>query len=450
MTTPVEDRAARARYRSWGRYPATVERGTELDGPALPSNVLGVAAVLPFGNGRSYGDSCLNPGGTLLDTRRLNRILSLDTKTGRLEAEAGCTLADIIAHAVPTGWFVPVTPGTRFVTLGGAIANDVHGKNHHVRGTFGCHVIGFELVRSSGERLRCNRNENVYLYRATIGGLGLTGLVTRATIQLIPVKGSMIDQEIIRFGRLDEYEALNAESDARFEYSVAWIDQMATGANLGRGLFIRGNHSDEPDRRPFRLGGPKLSVPITPPVSVIARPTLAAFNALYWRQVKPGLTKKRVRLEPFFYPLDAIRGWNRLYGPRGLLQHQSVVPMDAGGNGGMAVIRRLIEESQKAGAGSFLTVLKSFGPAQSPALMSFPRKGLTLTLDYANGGAHVLRLMDRLDTIVVEAGGAINPSKDARMSPATFDASFPTWRDAVAAHDPAFSSAFWRRVTAGM
>lgn len=433
------------RYRSWGLRPATSEQAHVLRSPTVPQDLVRAGSVLAFGNGRSYGDTCLNQGGTLLDTRALDRILSFDRKTGLIEVEGGVTLARIIAAAVPRGWFLPVTPGTRFVTVGGAIANDVHGKNHHRRGTFGTHVVSFELVRSSGERLICTPAENGYLYRATIGGLGLTGLVTRATVQLIPVASGLIDQEIVRFGRLEDFPALAEESDARFEYAVAWIDQLATGPNLGRGLLIRGNHAPGDGGRRFALSRQRLAVPVTPPLSVIGPATLTAFNALYWRQVKPGATGRTIRLEPFFYPLDAIGGWNRLYGPRGLLQHQSVVPLDSG----IRIVRDLIEESQRAGAASFLTVLKRFGVSRSPGLLSFPRPGLTLTLDYAHRGPPTLALLDRLDRIVVEAGGAINPSKDARMSPNTFEASFPNWREAVAAHDPAFSSLFWRRVTGG-
>lgn len=433
----------RERYRSWGRFPSTRERGVELERDALPAPQDPAEVMLPFGNGRSYGDSCLNTGGILLDTRRLCRILSVDRATGLLEAEPGVTLGEAIAHAMPLGWFVPVTPGTRFATLGGALANDVHGKNHHVRGTFGRHVASFELLRSDGSRLHCSPVENRALYSATIGGLGLTGLVTRLRLQLMPVAGPLIDQEIVRFDSLDEYTALASESDRSHEYSVAWIDQLSGGRALGRGLFIRGNHAVNGDKRPFTLAGQRLVVPATPPVSLIARPTLKAFNALYWRQVGKGTTRRRVRLEPFFYPLDAIGGWNRLYGPRGLVQHQSVVPRD----GGIEVVGELIRESQRAGIGSFLTVLKSFGDLPSPGLLSFPRPGLTLTLDYANSGERLLGLLDRLDAIVIAAGGAINPSKDARMSPDTFRASFPRWGELEAARDPAFSSSFWRRVT---
>ena len=428
-------------YQSWGRYPAEPQRAVR---PARAELKGAGHNVLPFGNGLSYGDSCLNGTGSLLDTARLDRIVSFDAATGRLRAEAGVTLARILAHAMPQGWFLPVTPGTKHVTLGGAIANDVHGKNHHRRGTFGRHVVSLDLVRSTGERLTCTPADNAPLFAATIGGLGLTGLIAEAEISLIPITSGLIDQETIRFGRLAEFLALAEHSDRGFEYSVAWIDQLARGPDLGRGLFIRGNHASAGSLTPPPMS-PRLTVPFAPPVSMISRPTLSAFNALYWRQQKMGLKASRVGTDPFFYPLDKIGAWNRLYGPRGLLQHQCALPMSAG----LDAVAEMLRASQQAGEASFLTVLKVFGDVPSPGLMSFPRPGLTLTLDYANSGASTLKLLDRLDEIVLSAGGAINPYKDARMSPRAFEASFPRWRELEAHRDPAFSSTFWRRVTRG-
>lgn len=430
-----------ARYQSWGRYPSEPQRAVR---PACAELAGTGRSILAFGNGLSYGDSCLNGAGTLLDTGSLDRILSFDAATGRLRAEAGVTLARILEHAMPQGWFLPVTPGTKHVTLGGAIANDVHGKNHHRRGTFGRHVLAFDLVRSTGERMSCSPSADTSLFSATIGGLGLTGLIAEAEIALSPIKSGLIDQETIRFGRLSEFLELAAESDRGFEYSVAWIDQLARGADLGRGLFIRGNHASEGPLAPPPLT-PRLTVPFAPPVSVINRPTLTAFNALYWRQQRMGLKATRVPVDPFFYPLDKIGAWNRLYGPRGLLQHQCALPMSAG----LDAVAEMLRESQRAGEASFLTVLKVFGDMPSPGLLSFPRPGLTLTLDYANSGASTLRLLERLDEIVIAAGGAINPYKDARMSPRAFAASFPRWRELEAHRDPAFCSTFWRRVTRG-
>jgi FAD/FMN-containing dehydrogenase len=432
-----------ADYTSWGRLPGQphTARGLVNRAAALP---LGAGdRALPFGNGRSYGDSC-HSAGVLLDTRALNAIMAFDTATGVLSCEPGLLLSDLFRVIIPAGWFVPVTPGTQFVTIGGAIANDVHGKNHHSKGTFGRHVRRFELLRSDGSRRVCSPTDHADLFGATIGGLGLTGLITWAEIQLIPIKSSLIDQEILPFGRLDEFLDLARQSDAGFDYSVAWIDSLSTGTNLGRGLFIRGNHASDPGPLVAAPGKARLGVPLTPPVPLINRLTLTGFNALYWRQTMGRPKRARIPYTPFFYPLDAISGWNKLYGPKGLMQHQSVVPMA----NGIAVVRGLIERTQRARIGSFLTVLKVFGDVPSPGLLSFPQPGLTLTLDFPNAGLEVLRLLDDLDEATVAAGGRVNPYKDARMSPATFAASFPNHRALTPFIDPAFSSRFWTRVTA--
>jgi FAD/FMN-containing dehydrogenase len=430
------------RYQSWGRYPRIAQQARVMAADDAGLGLTVGERVLAFGNGRSYGDSCLTDG-ILLDTAKRNRIVAFDPKTGVVRCEAGVLLCDLTARTVPAGWFVAVTPGTQFVTIGGAIANDVHGKNHHVRGTFGRHVRAFELLRSDGSRRVCTATDNGALYAATIGGMGLTGLITWADIQLIPVASAAIDQTVTPFGTLAEFVHLAGAADASHEYSVAWIDSLARGADLGRGLFIKGNHAaGDGTAVSSAAGALRLSVPFDLPVPLIGKTTLTAFNALYRRQTFGAERSKRVGFRSFFYPLDAIGRWNRLYGPRGLLQHQSVVPVA----GGIAVVADLLARSQRAGLGSFLTVLKVFGDRPSPGLMSFPQPGLTLTLDFANGGPAVFALLDELDAVVVAAGGRINPYKDARMSPATFAASFPQ-ADAFAAHiDPAFGSLFWSRV----
>jgi FAD/FMN-containing dehydrogenase len=433
---------AQSRYQSWGRYPKAAQSARVIAGTAGGLAIVPGERVLPFGNGRSYGDSCLT-GGTLIDTARLNKILSFDGASGVIRCEAGVLLCDVIARALPAGWFVPVTPGTQFVTVGGAIANDVHGKNHHVRGTFGCHVGAFELLRSDGSRQVCTKSANAELYGATIGGLGLTGLITWADIQLIPVTSRSIDQTVTPFGNLQEFMQLATVSDTTHEYSVAWIDSLASGASLGRGLFIKGNHAEGDGQINAAAKQPWLAVPFDPPVPVIGKATLKAFNGLYRRQTLGREKSSRADYLPFFYPLDRIGGWNRLYGPRGLLQHQSVVPLA----GGIDVVGDLLARSQRAGLGSFLTVLKVFGGKPSPGLMSFPKPGLTLTLDFANTGEAVFKLLDELDAVVVAAGGRINPYKDARMSPAAFAASFPHHRALQPHMDPAFQSRFWSRVT---
>jgi FAD/FMN-containing dehydrogenase len=430
------------RYQPWGRYPKVPQTARVIAGVEAGLGLAAGERVLAFGNGRSYGDSCLTAG-TLLDTARMNRVISFDVNSGVVCCEAGLLLCDLTSRVLPAGWFVAVTPGTQFVTVGGAIANDIHGKNHHVRGTFGSHVRAFELLRSDGSRRTCSAGENPGLFAATIGGLGLTGLITWAELQLMPVASSHIDQTVTPFANLAGFMELSRAADTSHEYSVAWIDSLAAGRDLGRGLFIKGNHAAADGAMAAAAARARLSVPFDPPLPLIGKATLRAFNALYRRQTGGREKSARVGYQPFFYPLDRIGAWNRLYGPRGLLQHQSVVPLD----GGIEVMADLLACSQRANLGSFLTVLKVFGNKPSPGLMSFPKPGLTLTLDFANSGPAVFTLLDDLDRVVVTAGGRINPYKDARMSRATFAASFPQ-APALKPHiDPAFQSLFWSRVT---
>lgn len=398
---------------------------------------------MPYGNGRSYGDSCLNDGGILLDCRGLDRVIAFDPGTGIAKCEAGVLLSQLLELAVPHGWFLPVTPGTKFVTVGGAIANDVHGKNHHRRGTFGCHVRAFELLRSDGERRVCAPNENAQWFRATIGGLGLTGVITWAELQLMPISSDQIDEETIRFGSLDEFVDLARESDATNEYSVAWVDSLAAGDRLGRGLFIRGSHAMGSRATLNARTRSDLCVPFVPPMALINRASLRIFNALYYRKQLRARRRRLVHYEPFFYPLDRIAAWNRMYGPGGLLQHQSVIPHA----GGVDVVREMLERTVKAGFGSFLTVLKMFGNVASPGLLSFPRPGLTLTLDFPIKGAATFQLLDELDVLTRAANGVVYPAKDGRMRAASFQAFFPQWREFLPFVDRNFSSSFWRRVT---
>ncbi len=433
------------RYRSWGGYPPSSQGARLLtDRHAKLPVEPGGGPYLPFGNGRSYGDSCLIDGGVLLDCRGLDQIISFDSERGVITCEAGILLAELLELIVPEGWFLPVLPGTKFVTVGGAIANDVHGKNHHKRGTFGSHVRAFELLRSDGARLLCSPETNTPWLRATIGGLGLTGVVTWAELQLMPIKSDRIEEEVIRFGSLHEFVALAQQSDAGHEYSVAWIDSLAEGAMFGRGLLIRGNHEVLPSATLRAKSGPRVQVPFTPPVPLINRATLKLFNTLYYRRQLASRRRRLTHYELFFFPLDRISAWNRLYGPDGLLQHQSVIPFADG----IDVIREMLERALSAGLGSFLTVLKMFGTMASPGLLSFPRAGLTLTLDFPNKGAATLRLLDELDAITRDAGGAIYPAKDGRMTAASFQSFFPQWRQLLPFVDPEFSSSFWRRVTA--
>ncbi|MCB1800127.1 MAG: FAD-binding oxidoreductase [Gammaproteobacteria bacterium] len=432
-----------SRYTSWGRC---IDAGQQIllqqwrHLPIAAADACG--SILPFGNGRSYGDSCLNDGGTLLDARPLRRFITFDAEAGVLCCESGVLIDEILALIVPLGWFLPVVPGTRYVTVGGAIANDVHGKNHHRQGTFGNHVRAFELLRSDGNRQVLRAGDDNPLFAATIGGLGLTGLVTWAEIQLRRIDGPRIDQEVIRFGNLDAFFDLSAESDSDHEYTVAWIDCLAPREQLGRGVFMRGNHAATPAVNTDSPSPARLGMPLTPPFSLVNRASIKAFNRLYLARHRRRWQRRSVDFASFFFPLDGVRAWNRIYGPKGLLQYQCVIPTAAGRH----AIRSLLERIADAGTGSFLAVLKVFGERPSPGLLSFPQPGVTLALDFPNQGPRVHALFDTLDSIVREAGGRLYPAKDAHMSAADFKRAYPAWRELEALRDPLFDSSFWRRV----
>ncbi len=295
-------------YESWGRYhkvKQSVHTVQWLNDRTVEFIRHSPVSVLPFGLGRSYGDSCLNDGGALLDIRPLKRFISFDTESGILRAEAGVTLSDILQSFAPQGWFLPVTPGTKFVTLGGAIANDVHGKNHHCAGTFGSHVLAFELLRSSGERIVCNADSNTELFRSTIGGLGLTGLILWVELKLRRIQNEFIDAEFVKFNNLDEFFELSANSDRTHMYSVSWVDCMQRGPQLGRGIFIRGNHAkldnEKYPRRPREL---ILGVPLDFPNFALNRFTVRAFNQVYFNKQRVPTLRTLMHYNPFFYPLD--------------------------------------------------------------------------------------------------------------------------------------------------
>lgn len=399
--------------------------------------------VLPYGNGRSYGDVCLNDGGTLLAGRGLDRFIFFDAVGGVIDCEAGVLLEEIIDLVLGQGWFIPVSPGTRFVTVGGAIANDVHGKNHHRAGSFGNHVLEFELLRSDGCRLRCSRAENSEWYEATIGGLGLTGLILSAKLQLRRVPGPWLRGDSRRFHNLREFFSISRESDADYEHTVAWIDCAATGSGLGRGIFMRGNHALSTQRPPSER---RLRVPFTPPVSLINQLSLRLFNYFYFHRAGAESVDVMWHYRSFFYPLDGILEWNRVYGPKGFFQYQCVIPEALAEEALEEMLRRIARH----GTGSFLAVLKVFGGLRSRGMMSFARPGATLALDFPNGGARTLALLDSLDEITRAAGGAVYPAKDARMSPESFRTYFPNWERFRGFVDPKFSSSFWRRVTEGV
>jgi len=398
--------------------------------------------VLAAGLRRSYGDSNLNGDGALIETTALDRLISFDPSSRILEAEAGVTLQQVLAFAVPRGLFLPVTPGTKFVTLGGAVANDVHGKNHHRSGTFGNWVRGLTLLRSDGSLHQLDAEDETGLFAATIGGLGLTGVITRVALELKPIGGSDMLAETVPFGNLGEFFALSRESEANHEYSVAWIDCMARGANLGRGLMTWADHVS---------GGPLVvsprrgpAVPMQMPELMLNSLSIRAFNNLYhWKGARQS-GARTVAYDPYFYPLDGLRDWNRLYGSRGFYQYQSVVPPDVAED----ATAEMLQTIAASGAGSFLAVLKTFGAIPSPGLLSFPRQGTTLALDFPNRGARTLALLARLDDIVRAAGGRLYPAKDGRLPPDLFRSGHEALARFVAHRDPGLSSSFWRRMQA--
>ena len=362
------------RVLSWGRYPRTEHR--QVYKPAwndqLPEILKAAApgSSLPFGLGRSYGDSCLNAGRDLIQCHRLNRILDFDEATGVVRCESGVALRDIIDVFLPKGWFLPVTPGTSFVSVGGAIANDVHGKNHHCAGTFGAHVHQIALHRSDKGLIFCSSQENAEMLRATIGGLGLTGIIAWADIQLKRIAGPWIDAESIPFRSLKTFLDLSHDSNELFEYTVAWIDCFA-GRNL-RGIFFRGNHAAKIQKQFRPKSGPM--VPFELPTWILNRYSVQAFNSAFFAVHLARKGRVIEGYDSFFYPLDAIRQWNLLYGSQGFLQYQCVIPETK-----LEAFEELLDLVAGSGMGSFLVVLKQFGSAPPAGMLSFPRPGLTKT-----------------------------------------------------------------------
>ncbi len=432
-------------YQSWGRFPKVEQEACPVYWRQHESFAFDTEKkILPYGLGRSYGDVCLNHNGRIIPTRALNRFIFFDADTGIMRCEAGVSLAEIIAFALPRGYFLPVTPGTKFVTIAGAVANDVHGKNHHRTGTFGRHVTCFELLRSDGRRLLCSPTENPELFAATIGGIGLTGLITWVEIKLRPVKNRLMETVSVKFKNLEEFYHLSEELEPGHEYTVSWIDCLARGKSLGRGIFMAANHTEKdhdqnPDTGPGESGP---GIPIDFPGFVLNRLSIKLFNALYyhkqWKKRKRGL----IDIEPFFYPLDRIDNWNRIYGRQGPLQYQCVVPADDPG-----IIRLILKKISASGLGSFLAVLKMMGDISSPGMLSFPREGVTLALDFPVRGERVFNLFRDLDSVLRESGGRLYTAKDACMQESDFKIFYPDWEKFAALVDPRFSSSFWRRVT---
>lgn len=424
---------------SWGRVGTWPHDVKVLESPndQLTTFSEGISG-LPYGNGRSYGDVCLNPGAGLWKIKSLDNFINFDDKTGLLCCEAGVLLGDIQSLMVPRGWILPVSPGTQFVTVGGAIANDVHGKNHHSKGSFGNHIRKIELLRTDGSRVECGPDLEPELFFATIGGLGLTGIIIRTYIQLMPVNSPWIESEAIPFKGISEFLDLSDSSENDWEYTVSWIDCLS-GKDV-EGIFFRANHSSS--EKNIDSINRHFAIPFTPPLSLVNEFTLKPFNFIYKNLQKLKRRHHNVHYQSFFYPLDNIIDWNRMYGPKGFYQYQSVIPRTAS----VDATENMLNEIAHSGTGSFLAVLKTFGMSKSLGMLSFARPGLTLALDFPNEGEKTFNLFNRLDAIVKEAGGRLYPAKDMLMSKDMFESGYPEFKEFQNYRDPGISSAFSRRV----
>ncbi len=400
----------------WGRYP---QQDVFVHSPTSCASLELTAkqqkSILARGMGRSYGDSAnaLN----VLQTTYINHFIEFNKATGKLTAEAGITLREILEVVVPSGWFLPVTPGTSYGTLGGAIASDVHGKNHHIAGTFGQHVKSLTMLLGTGEVVTTSSQRLADLFHATCGGMGLTGIIVSATIQLLPIRSSLISQKTIKADCIEAAcEAFERNNDAT--YSVAWIDCLSKGKSLGRSVIMLGEHAEQGKLNiDIRQ---KFSVPFSTPSALLNSLTMKAFNTAYWYRAKHSVSQT-VSLIPYFYPLDAVGEWNRLYGKKGFVQFQCVVPkLD-----GVARMGRLLTEISKSGEGSFLAVLKQFGIANEN-LLSFPTEGYTLALDFKASDT-AIKTVKNLEDMVVDMGGRLYLTKDAVMQESTFKATYQNW-----------------------
>ena len=435
----------------WGRYPVQT---CELERPERYADLRSDAAsLIARGQGRSYGDAALNENGRVLLTERVNRLLDFDVENGVFRAEAGATLADILEMIVGKDWFLPVTPGTKFVSLGGCVAADVHGKNHHHECSFGDHVVAIELILADASRVTCSASENSELFWATIGGMGLTGIIGEVTLKLIPIPTPYMMVRHYRADNLEQLFRLLQGQDSDDRYSVAWIDSMASGRHLGRGIAMCGHHADAEElpvdfRSPAQIKRSR-AIPFDFPSFVLNPLSIAAFNALYFRREGAKQQPFISSYDSFFYPLDAIGNWNRLYGKRGFVQYQCVIPEATASDG----IRKLLEELSDSHRPSFLAVLKRFG-AQGKGLLSFPMAGYTLALDLPIRDDGLFMLLDKLDKIVLQHGGRVYLAKDARLAADSFRAMYPRydeWLKIKHAVDPqnAFCSSLSRRLEIG-
>lgn len=408
---------------NWGNFPVADAEVVEATRVSEVRDAINSADhLIARGNGRCYGDASLGPN--ILSTLKLNRFLAFDPAEGMIECESGVLLDEMLRVTVPRGLFLTVTPGTKFITLGGAIAADVHGKNHHLEGSFSRYVESFYLMKRDGTAVLCSRKENAELFWRTVGGMGLTGVILSARVRLKRIETSFIDQRMIRTANISE-TVEEFEENAAVTYSVAWVDCSAGGKALGRSILQIGEHASL-DKLPKKFAAEplapaavgKLALPVFMPSFALNALSVKAFNTGYYH--RPIADRQTVHFDPFFYPLDGIHDWNRAYGRQGFVQYQFVLPLESSRQG----VVDILEKVRASGEASPLAVLKLFGEAEPEATMSFPMKGYTLTLDM-KATDRVFRLLDELDEIVAEMGGRVYLAKDARMSPEMFARMYP-------------------------
>jgi len=395
--------------------------------------------LLTYGNGRSYGDVCQN--NLLINLESLDKFIEIDQETNILTCSANLTLKEILKEIIPLGYFLPVVPGTQNVTIGGAIANDIHGKNHHTAGSFGNYVKEMELLRSDIGKIICDNNDQSSLFYSTIGGLGLTGIILSVKIELKKIKSKKIKSISKTFKSFEEYVSLNREIENKFEYCVGWVDLLNIRTKQFRGIILAGNHLEEDSEDINVKNNLEFNFPFVPRFSLVNKFSLYFLNYFYFYTGKRK-TEKITNYKEFFFPLDIVNYWNKAYGKNGFFQYQFVVPNENANS----FFREFVNELNNSNETPALTVLKSFGPVPSVGTISFPREGVTMAIDFPNKGIGTLNFMKALDNIVIKNNGALYPAKDARMSKNIFIKSFPNHKEFKENIDPRMTSFFWERV----
>ena len=427
------------KYNPWSMHAKHSPVGIVTDVEYLDAQKLSESgtSIIPFGKGRSYGDVCMNNQGFLFDSESLDGI-DFDNISGMVRCGAGVTLKQILDKTVPCGWMLPVVPGTKEVTVGGAIANDIHGKNHHRMGSFGNHVESFTLCTSYGKQIVCSPDTNFDLFQATIGGLGLTGLITSATIKLMKISSPYMHVRNIPFNSISEFIELSHKYDEEFLYSVGWLN---VSQKLGSGILQLGNHSESSRVEHDYKKAKQVKVPQFFRIpGVINKFTVRMINSLYAKLNSKDSGSKYY--DAFLFPLDGLPSWNKIFFPKGFLQYQCLVPYP---NASVA-LDEILRIAETSGSLSFLNVIKIFGTHSSLGKMSFPQEGVTMSLDFFKINSELFELLDDMDAIIFDNGGKIYPAKDFRMNSQYFGSNFPKYREFEKFIDPVFSSNYWRRV----